>query len=76
MVLFFAVFQKDSGSPLQCFDNSGTGKWVLVGIQSWGSAGCKIYPSVFMRVSNYTPWILMNVFPERDQALTTAMPVY
>jgi secreted trypsin-like serine protease len=47
----------DSGGPLVCA--LGTGGWELVGLTSWGRAGCSTeFPSVYTRVSVFRDWVL------------------
>ena len=51
-----AVLQGDSGGPLVCL--SDTEQYELVGLSSWGYAGCiTSYPSVYVRVSHFKDWI-------------------
>ncbi|KAB0800230.1 hypothetical protein PPYR_05970 [Photinus pyralis] len=50
----------DSGGPLQCASTDG--KWVLVGITSFGSGCAKPgYPDVYTRLSYYVPWIKSKI---------------
>merc|ERR1719348_68853 len=45
----------DSGGPLVCKTGSS---WTLVGVTSWGRAGCSTQsPSVYARVSYFRSWI-------------------
>lgn len=47
----------DYGGPLICRADSGDA-WTLVGIGSWGNAGCNpAFPAVYTRVSSYTDWV-------------------
>jgi len=50
----------DSGGPLVCRASTGD-SWDLVGLTSWGNAGCNPNePSVYTRVSSYTAWVCTN----------------
>ena len=54
MISKTSYFQGDSGGPLVADD----GGWVLVGVASWGVAGCSpAEPSVYSRVSYFRQWI-------------------
>ncbi|XP_021338916.1 serine protease 42-like [Mizuhopecten yessoensis] len=46
----------DSGGPLQCEIEAG--RWVQVGITSWGNKDCLNGPSVYSRVSYNRAWII------------------
>jgi secreted trypsin-like serine protease len=44
----------DSGGGLV---GKANGKWVVVGITSWGTLACGLKTNVYTRVSNYAGWI-------------------
>ncbi|OWF37325.1 Chymotrypsin-like protease CTRL-1 [Mizuhopecten yessoensis] len=49
----------DSGGPLQCEIEAG--RWVQVGITSWGNKECLDGPSVYSRVSYNRAWIIKKM---------------
>ncbi|XP_055381918.1 transmembrane protease serine 9 [Condylostylus longicornis] len=50
----------DSGGPMMV--DEGGGRWVQVGIVSWGiGCGKGQYPGVYSRVSSFLPWIAKNI---------------
>ncbi|CAG0897243.1 unnamed protein product [Darwinula stevensoni] len=55
--------QGDSGGPLHVLQR---GKWVQVGIVSYGvDCGKSRHPGVYMNVSTYLPWIASRLHPYR-----------
>ena len=52
------LLQGDSGSPLVCEDD---GILYVAGISSWGSRACRVYPSVYTRVSFFFTWIIDHI---------------
>ncbi|KAK6168406.1 hypothetical protein SNE40_020947 [Patella caerulea] len=49
----------DSGGPMYCSD--GNGGVVVCGVTSWGASGCPgDKPTIYGRVSKFTPWIRSN----------------
>lgn len=49
----------DSGGPLQVFRNPLTSH--VVGIVSFGGAGCGTLPTIYTRVAFYAEWIALHV---------------
>ncbi|XP_069131728.1 chymotrypsin B-like isoform X2 [Argopecten irradians] len=49
----------DSGGPLQCKIKSG--KWVQVGITSWGNEDCLDGPAVYSRITHNRAWIVRRM---------------
>ncbi|XP_037030663.1 spaetzle-processing enzyme [Bradysia coprophila] len=55
--------QGDSGGPLMIESISGSDRYALLGIVSFGPRTCGVsnFPGVYTRVSSYTDWILDNM---------------
>lgn len=55
--------QGDSGGPFVCEDNiSGTSRWRLCGIVSWGT-GCALAqkPGVYTKVIDFREWVFQAI---------------
>lgn len=56
--------QGDSGGPSIVESPAGSGKWLQVGVVSFGSGTCTeaTLPGVYTRVSYYRDWIRQQMF--------------
>ena len=56
------VLQGDSGGPLVCQEDTDSGRWVLMGLTSFGEGCARPHrPGVYTRVSAFNDWLQHNI---------------